>query len=489
MGLLWNLAVIGLFCFKYTSGQYFNDFDKDGTFSFSPSCGLADREGNWTVTGQLILASEYKHYFAREVHFRNGEYNQDLMCTLDLDNCGDDPHPEEIDSCWCSRSRGDSYRINMRRLARVEESSKALLVALPLENGCNPEELSKAVGIMPPVYNDREMVTGTYQVENSPPEVMKTFQNVSVCPNHYIDLRFCAYNLIPEYHISMKIDQTGRETTVTSTCLDMTHKFNFDNHTNFNVHIHYDENAWCPRTGNFDINFIERTDGCSLDGCIDEEKDTCEAGNGALPRQVANINHEGSLYHVLCDTETDGGNWILMQRRVDGMEDFYKNWVDYVDGFGDKTADHWLGLQKVHELCFSSPCELRIDLKYGGTSYYAHYASFSVGGASEKYALSVSGYSGDAGDAFTHHSGAKFTSIDNDNDQNGANCAQTSKGGWWYVNCHESNLNGWWNKQDHGQGINWGVLTGNTNSATFSEMKIKVATGASGNDGNSGFVE
>jgi len=485
MGLLVKLTAVAIL-FAGTNGQYFELFDQFTSMNFEPACGLANGEGNWTVSGKVVLASEYRSFFKHQVEFRSGEFSDVTICIADIDSCGVDPNPSDLDSCWCTERKNNDFYVTMRRKARVEESYKALVVALPLESGCNPPQLQKAAGIMPPVYSPGEMVHGTFIVEKSPEEVLMREQNVSVCPNHYIDLRFCVYNLIPDYHLYLKFDQgITRETTVTSMCLDLTQRFSFNDTDIYSAHISYDENAWCPRQGTFTVNFIERTEGCSKDGCIDEEKDTCEAGNGALARQTANIVHEGALYHVLCDTVSDGGNWLIIQRRVYGDQDFYKEWADYKEGFGDLTTDFWMGLQQIHELCFTSACELRVDLKYAGHDFFAQYATFKVAGSHEKYTLTVNGYSGNAGDALTPHSGKPFTTIDKDNDDNpSSNCAQDSKGGWWYHNCHNANLNGWWNKNDWASGVNWKDLTGYANSVTFSEMKVRVASGAAGNAGN-----
>ena len=82
------------------------------------------------------------------------------------------------------------------------------------------------------------------------------------------------------------------------------------------------------------------------------------------------------------------------------------------------------------------------------------YASFSVGPEVYKYRLSVSGYSGDAGDAlaapvnyFRNVNGMKFSTPDQDNDQDPNHCAR--RRGWWYNKCARSLLNidtnGVWN--------------------------------------------
>ena len=73
---------------------------------------------------------------------------------------------------------------------------------------------------------------------------------------------------------------------------------------------------------------------------------------------------------------------------------------------------------------------------------FAEYDKFSVAGEAEKFKAVFGRYSGNAGDSFSCHSGASFTTFDVDNDRWGGNCAKIFKGAWWYKACHYSNLNG-----------------------------------------------
>ena len=175
--------------------------------------------------------------------------------------------------------------------------------------------------------------------------------------------------------------------------------------------------------------------------------------------------------------ETDGGGWTVFQRRMDGSVDFYRNWSDYQLGFGDLTGEFWLGLDKIHRLTPTNSREtheLRVDLAdYSGTQRYAKFNSFTVGDVKSKYTLTVSGYSGTAGDSLNEQNGMKFTTKDQDNDNCGGNCAVTNTGGWWYKCCHHSNLNGQYlvNSKDH-KGIQW-WKTWKLDTLKFTEMKCR----------------
>ena len=41
---------------------------------------------------------------------------------------------------------------------------------------------------------------------------------------------------------------------------------------------------------------------------------------------------------------------IIPQRRTGSDVDFYRDWVDYKNGFGDTGGDFWLGNDAIHKL-------------------------------------------------------------------------------------------------------------------------------------------
>lgn len=175
------------------------------------------------------------------------------------------------------------------------------------------------------------------------------------------------------------------------------------------------------------------------------------SSNNRIPRDCYELNEcNSNIYSIMvpevsnesfnafCDLKTLDGGWTVIQRRQDGSTDFYRNWNDYVEGFGDINGNFFIGLEKLYALTsLGKPQELYIILKdFDGVTKYARYGTFKVGSGSTDYTLTVGNYSGDAGDSLSNHSGHKFTTKDRDNDDNTSNCAQNWKGGWWYHNCY-----------------------------------------------------
>ena len=96
-----------------------------------------------------------------------------------------------------------------------------------------------------------------------------------------------------------------------------------------------------------------------------------------------------------CDAVSDGGGWLVVQRRKDGSVDFDRTWVEYEEGFGDLDGEFWYGLRPLHCLTSQGQWQLRVDFTFSnGTKCYLFYNKFAVGPASNQYKLSISGFSG-----------------------------------------------------------------------------------------------
>ena len=107
----------------------------------------------------------------------------------------------------------------------------------------------------------------------------------------------------------------------------------------------------------------------------------------------------------------------MFQRRQDGSVDFYRGWNDYKSGFGQLTAEFWLGNDKIHRLTAARPSTLRVELEdWNGVRVYAKYGKFNIGDEQAKYRLEVGSYSGTAGDSLALHKNRAFTTKDRDND-------------------------------------------------------------------------
>ncbi|XP_052715844.1 ryncolin-1-like [Crassostrea angulata] len=147
---------------------------------------------------------------------------------------------------------------------------------------------------------------------------------------------------------------------------------------------------------------------------------------------------------VYCDMTTENGGWTVIQRRVNGSVDFYRNWTEYKNGFGYADHEYWIGNDMLHRLTLLKPQELRVDMeRFNGEKAYAVYSSFSVGDEASKYQLQVTGYSGNAGDSLDYSNNMNFTTLDQDNDRSsGVNCATKYRSGWWFNECYRANPNG-----------------------------------------------
>ncbi|XP_078538039.1 ficolin-3 isoform X1 [Lissotriton helveticus] len=234
----------------------------------------------------------------------------------------------------------------------------------------------------------------------------------------------------------------------------------------------------------------EKGDPCSSEAAI-----TCSQGTGVSGPGPANCKElfssgqtlsgwytvypvGGRGMPVFCDMETDGGGWLVFQRRQDGSVEFFRDWETYKRGFGKQESEFWLGNDNIHLLTKTGAYQLRIDAAdFEGQSWFAMYSTFKILGASELYTLILGAYStGTMGDSLSGHRNTPFSTMDSDNDRSDANCASQYKGAWWYTSCHNSNLNGKYHRGNHtsyADGINWAAGKGHHYSYKYVDMKIR----------------
>ncbi|XP_044193607.1 microfibril-associated glycoprotein 4-like [Thunnus albacares] len=187
-----------------------------------------------------------------------------------------------------------------------------------------------------------------------------------------------------------------------------------------------------------------------------------------------------SAVQVYCDMDSDGGRWMVFQRRMDGSVNFYRSWDQYKEGFGSAAGEYWLGLENLFHLTLRKKYELLVDMEdFSGNNASARYSSFSIDPESYEYTLHVSGFTnGGAGDSLSYHNGHKFTTLDKDQDsRTGGNCAKLRLGAFWYNDCHKANPNGIYRLGADDTvtyvGVEWQSWKGSNYSLKTISMKIR----------------
>ena len=145
--------------------------------------------------------------------------------------------------------------------------------------------------------------------------------------------------------------------------------------------------------------------------------------------------------------------WITIHQKLDDTTDFNLYWSDYKAGFGIPGVNVWIGLERMHQMTSSTtPYRLRVEVQssYNNLWYSAEYDSFLIDNEAGGYAIHVTGYHGDAGDAMQYllgsvfyQNGMKFSTRDFDNDLvPSGSCAIQYGVANWYNCCHAFLLTG-----------------------------------------------
>ncbi|XP_052871046.1 fibrinogen-like protein A [Anopheles cruzii] len=192
---------------------------------------------------------------------------------------------------------------------------------------------------------------------------------------------------------------------------------------------------------------------------------------------IIQANDESNPFIAYCQRDMMGkGIWLVIQHRFDGSLNFYRNWTEYRDGFGNIEKEFWIGLERLYQLTSGRPHELMVELRdFKGNYSFAFYAAFEIGSEAEQYNLKTLGaYNGTARDSLSSHKNMKFSTYDRDNDVwKEVNCAVRFEGAWWYNGCYRTNLNGPYKNIVDDRSMNWYDFSNSHEGLSFSRMMIR----------------
>ncbi|XP_052085174.1 uncharacterized protein LOC127722326 [Mytilus californianus] len=93
-------------------------------------------------------------------------------------------------------------------------------------------------------------------------------------------------------------------------------------------------------------------------------------------------------FNIYCDKKHYW--WNVFQRRTDGSVNFYRNWTEYEEGFGDLRNEFWLGNKLIRQLTLSGNYRLRVKVGNKDKKIkIALYNGFTIGNAETQYKLEV----------------------------------------------------------------------------------------------------
>ncbi|KAJ3663413.1 hypothetical protein Zmor_007679 [Zophobas morio] len=103
-------------------------------------------------------------------------------------------------------------------------------------------------------------------------------------------------------------------------------------------------------------------------------KEILKSGQNASNYYFIQPKHAPEPFPVLCNMHSSDGGWTMILKRIDGSQDFYRDWNSYKQGFGNLAGEFWLGLEKLHYMAGYEFAELLFEfVDWDGLQADAHY--------------------------------------------------------------------------------------------------------------------
>lgn len=66
--------------------------------------------------------------------------------------------------------------------------------------------------------------------------------------------------------------------------------------------------------------------------------------------RIKSFEDSPTAFFAFCNLETESKKWTVILNRADGDISFYRNWVEYKNGFGNIYGEFWIGLDRLREV-------------------------------------------------------------------------------------------------------------------------------------------
>lgn len=163
---------------------------------------------------------------------------------------------------------------------------------------------------------------------------------------------------------------------------------------------------------------------------------------------VCNIKPDlSAAFPVYCSYKTPKARTYIQRHYSTGTA-FNQPWVEYKVGFGAVDGvDFWIGNEILHRMTSARSYDFVVQMALSGWSEFFEqaYQNFRVSNEQDGYRMTYTSTAGALGDSMFHVNNTKFSTSDNDNDDDPMiNCAVIKMCGFWFRGnqCGFANPNG-----------------------------------------------